>query len=172
MKRKKCGEVIAQRMDIGPKLSDLFFGFFNLDKWKQLRIITKNLRVSYSISLFFRKKVHDPVYYEIQDLTAESFTMFWNIEVALVSLPLTLNIFLSLSWYFYCWLWTGQSHHWMTPEWFLKGLLNDSWQILRFKASSNTKIWFSGCIFEHGLLNYRLKISVNTYQPSFAIVYQ
>ena len=148
-------------MGIGPNFSNHFF-------FLDFLIITRNLRLSYSMSLLFREKVHDPVYYELQDLTAERFTKFWSIEVVLSSLPLTLNIFLSLLWYFYCWLWAGTWLLTVSRDFKESCLLH----FLRFETLSNTKIWFSGCIFEHGLLNYRLKISVNTYQPSFAIVYQ
>ena len=119
--------------------------FFFLDFF----IITRNLRLSYSMSLFFRGKVHDPVYYELQDLTAERFTIFWSIEVVLVSLPLTLNIFLSLFWYFYCWLWASTWLLTVSRDFKESCLLH----FLRFKTLSNTKIWFSGCVFEHGLLN-------------------
>ena len=52
--------------------SKFFKPFFFLD----FLIITRNLRLNYSMSLFFREKVHDLVYYELQDLTAERFTIF------------------------------------------------------------------------------------------------
>ena len=60
----------SEGMGIGPNFSNHFFFFFDFF------IITRNLRLSYSMSLFFRGKVHDPVYYELQDLTAERFTIF------------------------------------------------------------------------------------------------